>query len=81
MKFSGTHFGLTFLTSAEMEPSDFLEETAFMLKFTTIFAPWEEAISSVEIPSQDEMKELCTNVEMCNLTVANFKGYPLNTKY
>ena len=75
MKFTGNHFGLTFLTSAEMEPNDFLEETAFMLKFSTIFAPWEEAITSVEIPTEDEMKKLCTTVDMCNITVNNFQGY------
>ena len=74
MKFTGNHFGLLFLTSAEMEPADFLEEMKFMVKFTSIFAPWEETLASITIPDADELNSLTKTTDMCNIVVKNFKG-------
>ena len=74
MKFTGNHFGLLFLTSAELEPHHFLSEINFIEKLSEIFAPWEAATSSAEIPSAEELKALCKTTEMSNMVVKNFEG-------
>ena len=78
MKYTGSHFGLLFLTSAELNPDDFLEETSFRLKMSAIFAPWEKSLTAVEIPTTEEIKnlvtsDLCTS-DICNVLIKNFKG-------
>ena len=74
MKFTGSDFALLFFTSADLTPSDFLSENAFVLKLSAIFAPWDEAVSAVEILSTEEFAKLCENVEMCNVVLNNLKG-------
>ena len=77
MKFSGSSFGLLFLTSSELEPEDMLKETSFVCKMTAIFAPWDEALASTEIPDKESFAAACTNTEMCNLCVKNLEGINL----
>ena len=74
MKFTGSHFGLVFLTSSDLEPEDFLNETDFTCKMSAIFAPWDEIRSATEIPSREEFEKLCKTEEMCNMVVKNLEG-------
>ena len=74
MKFTGTHFGLVFLTSAELSPDDFLDETQFVMKLSALFATWDNAVANTEIPEEEDFKKLCESTEMCNLVVKNFEG-------
>lgn len=74
MKFCGSHFGLLFLTSADLDPTDFLTENSFVLKLSAIFAPWDEAVTSLDILETEEFAKLCQNAEMCNTAIENFRG-------
>ena len=76
MKFTGTHVSLLFFTSSDLEPEDMLGEMEFTLKLTSIFAPWDESVSDIDIPSEASLKDLCTTAEMCNTVVKNFQGKP-----
>ena len=72
MKYTGTHFGLLFLTSQELEPEDFLNELSFTVKMSQLFAPWDEAITT-EIINANEMQNICKTAELANITVENLR--------
>ena len=77
MKYIGSHFGLLFLTSSELEPEDFLSQVSFVEKLSAIFAPWDTAVSNTEIPDEKELQALCKKADMCNILVKNFESKKL----
>ena len=80
MKYTGTHFGLLFLTSQELEPEDFLNELTFTVKMTQLFAPWDEAIA-IDVIKKDGIKDICKTAELANITVENLRRkYTLYTQ-
>ena len=71
MKFNGSHFGLLFLTSPDLEPEDFLNQLSFTAKMSAIFAPWDTAISNIGFPDTEGLKAIRKSAEQLNLVVEN----------